>query len=570
MAHMTASSHGIAEPLYAEVLQHICRQRISVHMIYCLANAARNVVQCQEHLKPPDELPRDGVALGLIPFPNTPTRYAVKVETKVDLPTVKGDLPSLEGFVARVVCKSHAGVSTLTYALVYLERLKAYLGPGEKGVRCTAHRIFLVSLILAFKHPNDAWRKNSDWVDLSFFPRYNLRFRLDEVNRMEGELLALLEWDLDVRLDDFCRELQYLTGVLGQTPDRPCDSSGGTPVDHASPPSSSCYAGSDPAAAATGNSSDDWFALPPPHLLPPLLHDELHPASPDRPAFAGEAGLGHYLLRSDDDCGAWPDAEASGCLPAAWVADRATGMLWFSSYQHGPVHDPYPDMTVSAFPRQDVSHGCVRPYSGHAMGPWAENRGIGPGSAAAVPKDYHRIRCPPKSSAIPPPPLQSDFACTMDITKPSSRQLDTGLKDLGQAIPNIISDLQGEPREQPSTERAKRDTLAALYDLHDDILKFKMKVIRIRLRVCDDLAKNILEHRLASLREMRITNCASARRHSIDLEGMQEKGPLGSGQAQPSADGTSPTADGTNVRGDGGGGGIEEGWEDAALIPLAE
>ncbi|PHH70432.1 hypothetical protein CDD83_5445 [Cordyceps sp. RAO-2017] len=64
---------------------------------------------------------------------------------------VDDSLPTLEEFITQLVVSSNVQVPTLMSTLVYLTRLKSKLQPMARGLRCTTHRIFLASLILAAK-----------------------------------------------------------------------------------------------------------------------------------------------------------------------------------------------------------------------------------------------------------------------------------------------------------------------------------------------------------------------------------------------------------------------------------
>ena len=76
-------------------------------------------------------------------------------------------------------------------------------------MKCTSHRIFLASLILAAKNLNDSSPKNKHWARYTVVPGYdNFGFSLTEVNLMEKQLLGLLEWDMRVNEEDLYLHLE--------------------------------------------------------------------------------------------------------------------------------------------------------------------------------------------------------------------------------------------------------------------------------------------------------------------------------------------------------------------------
>ncbi|WPG97738.1 hypothetical protein R9X50_00051900 [Acrodontium crateriforme] len=177
----------------AAALDHFIYLPVSHDMISYLAQKAGQVIRCEgqpqvnnfnKHLPPTP--------------PTTPPQH-----------TSDAQLPTLEMFISNLVDRSHVQVPTLMTSLVYLGRLQARLPPVAKGMKCTSHRIFLASLILAAKNLNDSSPKNKHWARYTVVPGYeNFGFSLTEVNLMEKQLLGLLEWDMRVTADDLYNHLE--------------------------------------------------------------------------------------------------------------------------------------------------------------------------------------------------------------------------------------------------------------------------------------------------------------------------------------------------------------------------
>lgn len=162
---------------------------VSNDMIAYLAQKASQVLRCE------DDTMQSNQKLPLTP-PESPIPDAHEV-------MYQPRLPSVASFIRSLVRRSHVEVPTLMTSLVFLARLRAKLPPMSKGMRCTPHRIFLASLILAAKNINDSSPKNKHWSRYTFVDSYNgFGFSLPEVNLMERQLLALLNWDTRVREED--------------------------------------------------------------------------------------------------------------------------------------------------------------------------------------------------------------------------------------------------------------------------------------------------------------------------------------------------------------------------------
>lgn len=176
-----------------EALDEFITKPVDHTMIRHLAKKASAVIRCDQAASLPPTPPR------------TPER-----EAKADFSQPRQPpLPSLEIFIASLVERSHVQVPTLMSSLVYLDRLQKKLPPVAKGMRCTVHRIFLASLILAAKNLNDSSPKNKHWARYTAVEGYQgFGFTLTEVNLMEKQLLYLLDWDLRITNEDLVRHLK--------------------------------------------------------------------------------------------------------------------------------------------------------------------------------------------------------------------------------------------------------------------------------------------------------------------------------------------------------------------------
>ncbi|KAI5859193.1 hypothetical protein BZA05DRAFT_318627, partial [Tricharina praecox] len=181
-----------------EALAEFVQLPVSKDMIAYLAAKASNVIRCQQPLPSPPQTPPEG---------DHETDFTRSREPAI---------PTLLQFITSIVDRSHVQLPTLMSSLVYLDRLQKTLPPVAKGMRCTVHRIFLASLILAAKNLNDSSPKNKHWARYSVVRGFeNFGFSLTEVNLMEKQLLFLLDWDLRINPDDLYKHLEpFLTPIM--------------------------------------------------------------------------------------------------------------------------------------------------------------------------------------------------------------------------------------------------------------------------------------------------------------------------------------------------------------------
>ncbi|KAJ3115506.1 hypothetical protein HDU96_000540 [Phlyctochytrium bullatum] len=103
-------------------------------------------------------------------------------------------IPHLRSFIQSAIRSSGVGPSVVVAATQYLVRLARKLPPTARGMHCTAHRIFLASLVLATKVLHDRPIRNRAWAGVHAAGLFSLM----DVNLMERQLLGLLEFGMGV------------------------------------------------------------------------------------------------------------------------------------------------------------------------------------------------------------------------------------------------------------------------------------------------------------------------------------------------------------------------------------
>lgn len=204
---LTSSTHlnmATTEQLNKVALEYFIQQPVTADMISYLATKATEVIRCND--QPGPQMP-----------PTPPASPPLDAQD-----AQQPHLPSVEQFIQNLVDRSRVQVPTLMSSLVYLDRLRQKLPPMAKGMRCTVHRIFLASLILAAKNINDSSPKNKHWARYSVVKDFeHFGFTLTEVNLMEKQLLFLLDWDLNIKENDLYTHLEpFLAPIRVQLQER--------------------------------------------------------------------------------------------------------------------------------------------------------------------------------------------------------------------------------------------------------------------------------------------------------------------------------------------------------------
>ncbi|KAJ6436955.1 cyclin [Purpureocillium lavendulum] len=178
-------------------LEQFFRQAVNREMIAFLADAAHTVAS-----HPADIFSASPDIHNLLLPPS-------RCVESPPLRSVGHGLPTLEVFIAQLAITSNVQVPTLMSTIIFMARLKAKLRPTAQGLRCSPHRIFLASLIIAGKLLNDDSPTNKYWARYSSINtgEHTFGFNCTEVNLLEKQLLFLLSWKLRITEQDLWREL---------------------------------------------------------------------------------------------------------------------------------------------------------------------------------------------------------------------------------------------------------------------------------------------------------------------------------------------------------------------------
>ncbi|TPX36745.1 hypothetical protein SmJEL517_g01141 [Synchytrium microbalum] len=176
----------------------------------------------------------------------TVAEHASQVITCADNAVNQSNIPPLAQFISSLVERSRIPTATFMASFGYIARLRKRLPPTARGMFCTCHRIYLASLLLAGKYLSDTPIKNRTWA------AYAGIFSLAEVNLMERQLLYLLDYNLQIPIEEL-EELavEYLGVERDSEFAEMFDDTITIPISPAASVSSGCSSSASPASSAS-------------------------------------------------------------------------------------------------------------------------------------------------------------------------------------------------------------------------------------------------------------------------------------------------------------------------------
>lgn len=107
-------------------------------------------------------------------------------------------IPVLPVFAAHLMKKEYVSPASFITCIVLLQRAARNLPAGAKGLYCTPHRLLMAAVLIAMKSLYDTPPTNKQWA--AAFPAL---FTLADVNLMEKQMLALLDWHIFVTPEEW-------------------------------------------------------------------------------------------------------------------------------------------------------------------------------------------------------------------------------------------------------------------------------------------------------------------------------------------------------------------------------
>lgn len=164
------------------------------------------------------QINKSKVSIDIVNFLTYSTRNIIPSDNIIDNVSDYNNnqvIPNLKKFIIAIVNQSNVQTPTLLSTAVYLFRVKKILlanindnSSNETritGISTTLHRIFIGCLIIAGKNLNDSSPLNKHWANYT-----KGLLSLNEINKIEMEVLSLLNWKLHFNIQELIYVLRPL------------------------------------------------------------------------------------------------------------------------------------------------------------------------------------------------------------------------------------------------------------------------------------------------------------------------------------------------------------------------
>eukprot|EP00756_Hemistasia_phaeocysticola_P039393 Hpha_TRINITY_DN16811_c3_g2::TRINITY_DN16811_c3_g2_i3::g.151293::m.151293 len=115
---------------------------------------------------------------------------------------------TLRAYVARLEKYLHCSTECYLYSLILIDRLIAHSRNQFKITSFNVHRVLLSALIVAAKMRDDVYYANKYYAQVGGVD-------IKELNFLESYFLTLLDWDIHVSAENYCRYLDELSMRYG-------------------------------------------------------------------------------------------------------------------------------------------------------------------------------------------------------------------------------------------------------------------------------------------------------------------------------------------------------------------
>lgn len=113
---------------------------------------------------------------------------------------------SVKYYIERIMKYGHVSPSVLVAAFVNMDRIISKKPFVLSSL--SFHRFFLCSVMISCKYFDDIYYSNAVWAKIGGLP-------LAELNKLESEVLGLLDWKINVSVEEYESYLKYLRKRFG-------------------------------------------------------------------------------------------------------------------------------------------------------------------------------------------------------------------------------------------------------------------------------------------------------------------------------------------------------------------